>query len=89
MLKCPVYVGEIAHRGQVYPGLHEPIVDRDVWDRTQALLATNLQGKRSGANNRSPSLLAGKVIVDAGQPLIATHASKPSANGGEGSCLPT
>ena len=50
----------------------------------QARLASNLQGKRSGAATRSPSLLAGKVVDEAGEPLIAAHTSKPAAGGGEG-----
>ena len=32
------YIGEIEFRGQWYPGKHEPLVDRETWDRVQALL---------------------------------------------------
>lgn len=32
------YIGEIEHKGQWYPGKHEPLVDRTTWDRVQALL---------------------------------------------------
>jgi len=32
------YIGEILHKGQWYPGRHEPIVDRSTWDRVQVLL---------------------------------------------------
>jgi DNA invertase Pin-like site-specific DNA recombinase len=84
MLRCQTYVGEVAHREQTYPGLHKPIIDRDTWDRVQAGLASNLQGKRSGTATRSPSLLAGKLVDEAGEPLIAAHTSKPAKAGGEG-----
>jgi hypothetical protein len=42
------------------------------------MLANNLQGHRSGARAASPSLLAGKVVDGAGQPMIASH-----TNGGK------
>jgi len=32
------YIGEIEHKGQWYPGKHEPLVDRTTFDRVQALL---------------------------------------------------
>jgi DNA invertase Pin-like site-specific DNA recombinase len=32
------YIGEIKHKGQWYPGRHEPLVDRVLWDRVQVLL---------------------------------------------------
>ena len=76
LLKSRIYLGEIAHKDQIYPGLHKPILERDVWDQVQALLAANLQGKRSGALHRSPSLLSGLIVDAAGEPLQAVHATK-------------
>ncbi|MBE3099435.1 MAG: recombinase family protein, partial [Planctomycetes bacterium] len=35
------YVGEVMHQGQAYPGEHEAIVDRRVWDRVHAILDEN------------------------------------------------
>jgi len=32
------YLGELEYKGQWYPGKHEPLVNRNVWDRVQALL---------------------------------------------------
>jgi len=76
MLKCRTYLGEIAHKEQIYPGLHDGIVDRELWDAVQAKLAAHVQGSRSGARAASPSLLAGKVVDEAGEPLVSTHATK-------------
>ena len=79
MLKCRTYLGEIAHKDQVYPGLHDGIVDRELWEAVQARLAAHVQGSRSGARAASPSLLAGKLVDDAGEPLSAVHATKGNA----------
>ncbi len=75
MLSCGTYVGEVHHREQVYSGLHEAIIDRDIWNRVQAMLASNLQGHRSGARTASPSLLAGRIVDGAGEPLVPSHAN--------------
>jgi site-specific DNA recombinase len=79
MLKCRTYLGDIAHKDQVYPGLHDAIVNRELWDAVQSTLAEHVQGSRSGARAASPSLLAGKVVDEAGEPLVSVHATKGKA----------
>jgi site-specific DNA recombinase len=32
------YIGELEYKGQWYPGKHEPLIDRGIWNRVQALL---------------------------------------------------
>ena len=75
LLKCPTYIGEIRHNGQVHQALHPPIVARDVWDRTQAMLAANLQGT-TRVRRASLNLLAGKLVDAEGELLVAVHAMK-------------
>ncbi len=41
LLENRICLGEITHRGASYPGERHPVVDRDVFDRVQALLASN------------------------------------------------
>lgn len=74
-----IYRGEIVHKDQVYPGQHQAILDRDLWDRVQASLSANIQGSRTRARATQPSLLAGKLVDAKDQPLIATHACKGKA----------
>ena len=38
LLNNRTYVGEVAHKGKVYPGEHEAIVPRELWDRAHAVL---------------------------------------------------
>lgn len=33
VLANPVYIGEVTHCGQAYPGIHEPIIERGLWTR--------------------------------------------------------
>jgi len=76
ILKCPTYVGEVHHNGQVYPGKHDAIIDRGLWDRVQELLRGNTQGEHSGPRAERPSLLAGKVVDAKGASLVPVHACK-------------
>lgn len=76
LLSNPIYIGEIHHKGQVHAGKHEAIIDRATWDSVQRMLAANLQGERSGGTAQSPSLLAGRVFDQHGEPLVAVHACK-------------
>ena len=56
----------------------------DTWDAVQAQLAQNTQGAERQRSNR-PSLLAGLIRDDQGEPLIASHACKPvPGNAGTG-----
>jgi site-specific DNA recombinase len=38
LLSNPIYVGEIRHKGIRQPGLDEPSLDRELWEKTQLLL---------------------------------------------------
>jgi site-specific DNA recombinase len=75
ILKNPIYVGDIPHKEKRYPGQHKPIIERETWDKVQAMLADHVRGQRSGGTSR-PGLLAGKIVDERGEPLIAVHACK-------------
>ena len=49
-LRNPTYTGKRTHRGNVYEGLHEPIVDIDLWSRVQA--RNRLSATKSVAGQR-------------------------------------
>ena len=75
MLKNPIYVGEIEHRGQMHAGQHPPIIDRALWDEVQQQLRVNLRGARC-IRAANPSPLSGKLFDHDGEPLIPVHACK-------------
>ncbi len=76
ILRNVIYTGQIAHKGTIYPGRHEAIIDEETFAAVQERLAANLQGERNRTRTASPSLLAGRIVDEDGDPLIATHASK-------------
>jgi len=44
MLRNPLYVGQVQSKGKCYPGVHDAIVSKELWDEVQAL-----RGKRTRA----------------------------------------
>ena len=42
ILRDRCYIGEVNYRGNWFPGAHEAIVDRAVWDRVQVLLGAKI-----------------------------------------------
>lgn len=76
ILKNPVYIGEIQHKGERYPGEHDAIIDQTTWEKTQALLTGNRTVSATKA--RSLSLLAGLLYDDKGNPMSPTHTRKGS-----------
>jgi hypothetical protein len=75
MLKNRMYVGEVAYRGEVHKGEHPAIVDRDLFDRVQAMLAERSVA-RTLKRGKSPHLLTGLIFDDCGNPMSPTHANK-------------
>lgn len=67
MLTNRIYLGETAHKGVWYPGEHEAIVDQQLFDQVQEMLARNRLAHRTRSNARDPSLLAGMIRDTAGR----------------------
>jgi site-specific DNA recombinase len=76
ILKNRIYRGEIVHRDQVYAGEHEAIVPRELWDRVQAQLTSDNQGRRTGIRATSPSLLVGLLQDAHGDHFTPSHTLK-------------
>jgi len=76
ILKNRIYLGEIPHRGQNHPGEHAAIVPRELWDRVQAQLRSDHQGRRNGLKANSPSLLVGLLQDAEGNRFTPCHTTK-------------
>jgi site-specific DNA recombinase len=66
LLRNRLYIGEIRHRDHWYPGEHKGIVPRDLWDKVQAQLSSNLKMRRKRVRDQASSLLTGLVEDAAG-----------------------
>jgi len=76
LLTNPIYIGQIAHKGQLYPAQHSALVDTETWTAVRDQIATNATNHRRRAGAAEPSLLVG-VLVDArGERFTPSHALK-------------
>jgi site-specific DNA recombinase len=79
LLSNPIYVGRIAHKGQVHEGQHPPIVPQELWEQVQRGLRDHLGAARTKRTHQSSdALLAGKLFDDRGNRMSPTWARKGS-----------
>ncbi len=74
LLSNPVYVGEIRHKAQTYPGQHPAIIDRATFEAVRAKLNANTRGIKARATTATSSPLAGKFTDETGDRLTPSHA---------------
>ena len=55
------YRGEVVHKGKDYPGEHEAIVSKGLWEKVQAALSENTRAKQAKAKTKIISPLQGVV----------------------------
>jgi site-specific DNA recombinase len=76
LLSNPIYIGEIRHKDLRHPGVHEPIVERDLWDKVQQHLRDQTSSRHTHPAKVASSPLIGKLFDDAGGKLSPSHALK-------------
>ena len=76
MLQNRIYRGEIVHKECSYPGLHDAIIDEELWNAVQTALNDNRVERVTRSTAALPSLLAGLVYDDSGERMSPTHANK-------------
>src|SRR5204863_1510339 len=76
VLSNPIYTGQIAHKGELYPGQHPALIDAETWAAVRDQVAGNASDHRRKAKAAEPSLLAGLLVDARGQRLTPTHAVK-------------
>jgi site-specific DNA recombinase len=76
LLANRIYIGEISHKGNSYPGEHKAIIDRELWESVRAKLAENHRARRHRTDTSEPSLLSGLVFDQDGSRYTPSHAVK-------------
>jgi len=76
LLANPIYTGQIAHKGELYPGQQPALIDDETWTAVRNQLAANTSDHRHRARAAEPSLLAGLLVDARGERLTPSHAIK-------------
>ncbi|MCZ8020016.1 recombinase family protein [Novosphingobium sp.] len=75
LLKNPVYRGKIVHKGKVYDGEHEAIVDEVLWNQVQSHLAAKAPPRKRSTNEPQQAMLRGLITDPHGRPMVPTYGS--------------
>jgi hypothetical protein len=75
MLGNRVYLGDINHRDQSYPGEHAAIISDDLFNAAQETRKQNASDRRD-SNETSGALLVGLLYDDKGNRMSPTHAQR-------------
>ena len=76
VLSNPIYTGQIAHKGELYPGQHPALIDAETWAAVRDQVARNGSDHQHKAKAVEPSLLAGLLVDGRGERLTPSHAVK-------------
>ena len=74
-----IYTGMVDHKGCLYPGEHERIVDQTTWDRVHESLRRNNANNGASMKNKFGALLRGLLFcVPCGTPMVHTYTMRKS-----------
>jgi len=59
VLNNPLYIGEVTHKGERFPGEHDAIVPMHLWEEAHAILARNYRARAAQTRAETPALLRG------------------------------
>jgi DNA invertase Pin-like site-specific DNA recombinase len=73
LLKNRTYIGEVVHKGNIFPGQQDAIVSRELFDAVQARLAERTNPRSPTCSRRPVSLLTGMIFDQRGRPMSPVH----------------
>jgi len=76
MLNNRAYIGEAVHKGTSYPGEHDAIIGRAVWDKVHAILQESPRKRAARTRANTPALLKGLLYGPDGAAFSPTHTRK-------------
>ena len=76
LLHNRMYLGEINHLGQSYPGEHQAIITQAQWDAVHALISTEASQRKRVARGEAEPLLSGLLFTTDGEKLVPSYTNK-------------
>ncbi|WP_207792060.1 recombinase family protein [Siccirubricoccus phaeus] len=73
LLNNATYLGEVTHKGKVYPGEHQAIVPQELWDRVHAILQESPRVRANQNRRQTLALLRGLIFGPDGRAMSPTH----------------
>jgi len=76
VLNNRVYLGQAVHKGTAHAGEHDPIIDKNLWDRVHALIDPSPRTRATRPSGRTPAILKGLIFGPTGAAMTPAHTRK-------------
>jgi DNA invertase Pin-like site-specific DNA recombinase len=76
LLNNRVYIGEAVHKGTAYPGEHDAIIERALWDKVHSILKVSPRKRAAATRAQTPALLKGLIFRSDGVAMTPSHTRK-------------
>ena len=76
LLNNQVYIGLAVHKGVAYPGEHEAIIGRELWERVRTIIADSPRLRANRTRAQTPALLKGLIFGADGRAMSPVHTRK-------------
>ncbi len=76
ILNNRLYIGDITHKGKSYPGLHEAIIDEEIWNTAHKRLDKEEKNKLPVPKSKTPAPLKGLLFGPDGMAMTPSHSTK-------------
>ena len=78
LLRNRIYLGELSHKGNWFPGAHPAIIDHGLWGRVHEVLAEDSHGRsvETKIRSRTDALLRGLLYAPTGERMYPTYSRK-------------
>lgn len=73
LLNNRVYIGDAVHKGTSYPGEHDAIITRALWDKVHRILRESPRVRAGRTRAATPALLKGLIFGPTGCAMTPTH----------------
>jgi DNA invertase Pin-like site-specific DNA recombinase len=70
------YIGEAVHKGVSYPGEHEAIISKALWNKVYSVLSHGPRSRSAATRAQTPALLKGLLFGLTGCAMTPTHTRK-------------
>jgi site-specific DNA recombinase len=78
LIRNRIFLGEMRHRDTWYPGEHKPIINQELWDKAQAIIAVDPKRRGNATRAKVPFLLKGLLFDANGRALQPWQTRKKS-----------
>ncbi|MBW8073715.1 MAG: recombinase family protein, partial [Ferrovum sp.] len=78
LLRNRIYLGELSHKGNWYPGVHPAIITPDLWGRVHEVLSRDghVRSVETKTRSRTDALLRGLLYSPSGERMYPTYSRK-------------